>query len=56
VLNLTNTQRVLGVYEFLTDQAYSVCCKSIDLCMLQKLGWQQFNEALAELHLEVPPS
>ena len=53
MLNLTNTERVLGIYEFITGQDYTVCCSSIDLCMLQSLSWKDFHEVVTELHIEV---
>lgn len=51
VLSLSNVEHVLGTYEFITGQEYSICCKSIDLCLIQTLTWESFQEVLAELHL-----
>jgi hypothetical protein len=51
VLSLSNIERLLGVYEFVTGQSYSVCCKSIDLCLVQTLSWTDFMNILTELHL-----
>lgn len=53
VLNLTNVERVLGVYEFVTGQAYSYCCRSIDLCLIQKLSRSKLSEILRLLGLTV---
>lgn len=46
ILNLSNVQRILGIYEFITGQGYSVCCKSIDLCLIQKLSFENFMAAI----------
>jgi hypothetical protein len=56
VLNLTNVQRMLGVYEFLTGQDYGVCCKSIDLCLIQKLSFDNFIAIVNQLNVWVCPS
>lgn len=44
ILNLSNVEKVLGVYEFITGQDYAICCKSIDLCLIQKLSYPNFIE------------
>jgi hypothetical protein len=56
VLNLTNVERVLGVYEFITGQNYSICCRSIDLCLIQSLPWPAFMEVLQQLKITVAHS
>lgn len=53
ILNLSNVQRILGIYEFITGQGYSVCCKSIDLCLIQKLSFDNFMTAIQELKIWV---
>lgn len=53
ILNLSNVQRILGIYEFITGQNYSVCCKSIDLCLIQKLSFENFIAAIRELKIWV---
>lgn len=54
VLNLSNVQRMLGVYEFVSGQDYGVCCKSIDLCLIQKLSFENFAAAVEKLGIWVP--
>lgn len=39
LLSLTNVGKMLGVYEFITGQSYTIGCKSIDLCLIQTLKW-----------------
>lgn len=53
ILNLSNVQRILGVYEFITGQGFSVCCKSIDLCLIQKLSFDNFMAVIQELKIWV---
>lgn len=53
ILGLTNVEKVLGVYEFVTGQNYSMCCKSIDLCLIQTLKWSDFWATVCELQIEV---
>jgi len=53
ILNLSNVEKVLGVYEFITGQDYSVCCKSIDLCLIQKLTYSNFMQIVGELSIWV---
>ena len=53
VLNLTTIGKILGMYEFITGQDYSICCSSIDLCMLQSLSWNDFHEVISQLFIEV---
>jgi hypothetical protein len=57
VINLTNVQRMLGVYEFITGQGYGICCKSIDLCLIQKLPFDSFTAIVTQLNIWVcvPP-
>jgi hypothetical protein len=43
ILSLSNVEKTLGVYEFITGQDYSVCCKSIDLSLIQKLTFTNFE-------------
>ena len=43
ILSLSNVEKLLGVYEFVTGQNYSVSCKSIDLCLIQSLKWSDFR-------------
>lgn len=43
IISLSNVEKVLGVYEFITDQDYSLCCKSIDLSLVQKLTFSNFE-------------
>ncbi len=54
VINLSNVQRMLGVYEFITGQGYDICCKSIDLCLIQKLPFDTFMAIVNQLKIWVP--
>jgi len=42
ILSLSNVEKLLGVYEFITGQNYSFSCKSIDLCLIKSLKWSDF--------------
>lgn len=53
ILSLSNVEKLLGVYEFVTGQNYLICCKSIDLCLIQSLKWSDFWDIISELHIEV---
>lgn len=49
LLSLTNVGKLLGVYEFITGQNYTKCCKTIDFCLIQTLKWSDFWDIITKL-------
>lgn len=52
-LALSNVQRTIGQYQFVTGLAYSYSCKSVDLCILSRIANADLHDAINENGMKV---
>jgi len=43
---LSNSDKFIGLYEFMTKRSFSYCCKAIDLCEIDSISRKDFMEVL----------
>ncbi len=46
MLSLSNSDKFIGLYEFVTKRSFGYCCKAIDLCEVDRISRRDFMDVL----------